>query len=205
MAVAKRLALLYSHLLLISEIHMPDPPPGRSYQALKSLLKRHLLQDWFIKSPMPLSYSYSTYTYSAPLHRARLVSSRIDPLNALRRVLHGRLSQLDWFNPHQNMLIMPAGGLNLHLCYPCLPRQSPTKRTTSAWRVLTGTRIWPLNQQDLNHRPCKWYPNHEYWLPPHSCLINSIQHIPKQRSFCRIFAFTPFRLSILAELESCFW
>ena len=58
-AIAKTLPLLHFHLLPIDARPLPDPPPGRSNRALKTLHKGHLLQDWSLQSPPPLSYSYS--------------------------------------------------------------------------------------------------------------------------------------------------
>ena len=58
-AVAKTLPLLHPNHLLIGTRPPPDPPPGRYYRALKMLLKGHLLQDWSLQSPPPLSYPYS--------------------------------------------------------------------------------------------------------------------------------------------------
>ena len=57
-AIAKTLPLVYPHLLPVGERPQPDPPPGRSYWALKILLNRHLLQDWLLQSPPPLSCPY---------------------------------------------------------------------------------------------------------------------------------------------------
>ena len=53
-AIAKTLYLLHPHLLPIGARPLPDPPPGRSYRALKIFLKGHLLQDWSLQSPPPL-------------------------------------------------------------------------------------------------------------------------------------------------------
>ena len=52
-AIAKTLPLLHPHLLPIGARPPPDPPRGRSYQALKTFLKGHLLQDWSLQSPPP--------------------------------------------------------------------------------------------------------------------------------------------------------
>ena len=57
-AVAKTLPLLHPYLLSIGERPSQDPPLGRSYQAQKSLLKGHLLQNRLLQSPPPLSYHY---------------------------------------------------------------------------------------------------------------------------------------------------
>ena len=45
-AVAKTVPRLHPHLLPMDARPPPDPPPGRSHRALKTLLKGHLLQDW---------------------------------------------------------------------------------------------------------------------------------------------------------------
>ena len=60
-AIPKTLPLLHPHLLPICTRLPPDPPPGtgRSYRALKMFLKGHLLHDWPLQSPPPLSYPYS--------------------------------------------------------------------------------------------------------------------------------------------------
>ena len=58
-AIAKTLPLLHPHLLPIGARLPPDPPLGRSYRALKILLKGYLLQDWSLQSPPPLLYPYS--------------------------------------------------------------------------------------------------------------------------------------------------
>ena len=80
-AVAKTLPLLHPHLLPIGTRPPPDPPPGRSYSALKAFLKGHLLQDWLLQSPPPLSYPYPP----------RLVPH---PFMGLDRFTAGRIHQM---------------------------------------------------------------------------------------------------------------
>ena len=107
-AIAKTLPLLHPQLLLIGTRPPPDPPPGRSYRALKTLLKGHLLQDWSLQSPPPLSYPYSpTLVPHSLIGLDRFIAGRI----------HQMRSRKSYLKAHPNWGILDPD----KTCPSCLP------------------------------------------------------------------------------------
>ena len=82
-SIAKTLPLLHPDLLPLGARPPPDPPPGRSYRALKTLLTGHLLQDWSLQSPPPRSYPYpSTLVPHLFMRLDRFTAGRIHQMHS---------------------------------------------------------------------------------------------------------------------------
>jgi len=78
---ARFLPLIHPHLLPVDQRPPPDLPPGRTYSALKSALKRQLLQEWMLQSPHP---RYNPYLPTLIPH----------PFMGLDRLTVGRIHQM---------------------------------------------------------------------------------------------------------------
>ena len=87
-AIAKILPLLHPHHLPIGTRPLLDPPLGRSYRALKTLLKGHRPQDWSLHSPPRLSYAYSPTLVPYPfMGLDRFTAGRIHQMHSRKLYL----------------------------------------------------------------------------------------------------------------------
>ena len=75
--------LIHPHLLPITVNPPGDPPPGRSYAAIKAILKDSLLREWQLQSPPPVSYRFRpTLTPHPFMGLDRFTAGRIHQMRA---------------------------------------------------------------------------------------------------------------------------